>query len=280
MIQRIAVRLILEYKGRPLLLRRADGRPSILRKYELPGGRVLEGEQPEDALERCLREDLGLIIPLPLELTDVFTYHDIDDRDIQYAVILFASSIDYVERIFTLSGRYDKYIWYDESKIDIDDITDLSQTILKIQSPGILSSGRVKYPIVYSDGGSRGNPGLSAAGFVLVDRNGNIVDQGSQFLGVATNDVAEYQGLKLGLSAALRRGWQDIECRLDSTLVVDQMNGIHKPKDVIISGLYDDVCQLVNQFHKVRFRHVAREVNTLADGMVNKCLDDHQSSGV
>ena len=135
MIQRIAVRLILEYKGRPLLLRRADGRPSILRKYELPGGRVLEGEQPEDALERCLREDLGLITPLPLELTDVFTYHDIDDRDIQYAVILFTSSVDRVERIFTLSGRYDKYIWYDESKIDIDDITDLSQTILKIQSP-------------------------------------------------------------------------------------------------------------------------------------------------
>ena len=67
---------------------------------------------------------------------------------------------------------------------------------------------------------------------------------------------------------------------MDSTLVIDQMNGIHKPKDVIISRLYDDVCQLVNQFHKVRFRHIAREVNTLADGMVNKCLDDHQSSGV
>ncbi|HET6746531.1 MAG TPA: NUDIX domain-containing protein, partial [Candidatus Saccharimonadales bacterium] len=88
MNQRIAVRAIIRKDEKTLLLRRSTGRPSILGKFELPGGRLDYGEQPEDALARYLQKDAGLVIQTA-QLFDVLTYIDHDDRDIQYVFILY-----------------------------------------------------------------------------------------------------------------------------------------------------------------------------------------------
>lgn len=277
MIQRIATRLLLEHGGKPLLLRRADGRASILGKYELPGGRILEKEQPEEALRRYVTTDLGLGAMPKVELVDVFTYHDADDRDIQYAIILYRATVDDINRMIKLGAHYDKYVWYTSQKLSAAELTDLTQFVLEVQSPELFHPGRMRLPVIYTDGGSRGNPGPSAAGFVLVDREGLVIDQGNKFLGVSTNDVAEYEGVKLGLSTALKQGWKQAECRIDSMLVVNQINGVYKIKNDELWPLYHDIQQLIQQFEKVKFVHISRELNQMADGLVNKRLDEELS---
>ena len=278
MIQRIAARLLLTHNNKPLLLRRSDGRQTILGKYELPGGRIFADEQPEDALKRYLSEDLGIEEKLKLELQDVITYTDADDRDIQYAIIVYTSILPDKKRAIHLSQHYNKYIWYDPRDLPSDKLTGFTQSILGLDMPVRLKNNfnKSSTPLVYTDGGSRGNPGLSASGFVLVDETGTVVRQGGEFLGVTTNNQAEYQGVKLGLEAALDYGWRVIECRIDSMLVVNQLNGLYTIKNRELWPVYESVKELISKFEKVKFVHIPRELNQLADGMVNKTLDEEK----
>lgn len=284
MIQRIAVRLLLKRRGRPLLLRRSTGRESILGKYELPGGRVREGEQPEDALQRYLREDIGVREKLRLGLHDVLTYTDDDDRGIQYAVIVYRCSCPGGVDI-RLQQHYDKYTWYHGGRPDQERLTGLTRAILGVVADGSRatvadSEAESRLPVVYTDGGSRGNPGKSATGFVLFDESGDVVEQGGSFLGVTTNNQAEYQAVREGLEAALQRGWRAVEFRIDSLLVVNQLNGVYKVKNRDLWPVHEHIKELVSRFERVRFVHVSRELNQLADGMVNRILDEHENSSV
>lgn len=131
--------------------------------------------------------------------------------------------------------------------------------------------------ILYADGGSRGNPGPSAAGFVIVDDAGSehkILHEAGVYLGVTTNNQAEYQALKFGLEEARKIGIRTVHVRMDSMLVVNQMKGIFKVKNRDLWPIYDATKRLVNQFEKVTFTHVPRELNKLADAEVNKTLDE------
>lgn len=276
MIQRISVRILIEQNNRPLLIRRADGRPNILGKYELPGGRLVATEQPDDTAKRYLREDLGLYDRLKLELVDSITYIDADDRDIQYAVTLYRTAIGKNARV-SLSNHYDKYVWYRAGKPSPDRLTELSQIILGAEKPEVAVAGFGDYlpklPIVYTDGGSRGNPGPSAAGVALVDSMDQIVERGGEYLGITTNNQAEYQAVRVGLKMALARGWTSVELRADSLLVINQLKGIYKVKNRELWPIHDNTLQLIKQFDRVKFTHVPRELNQVADGMVNKTLD-------
>ncbi len=130
---------------------------------------------------------------------------------------------------------------------------------------------------LYSDGGSRGNPGPSASGFVLLDEHDKIlVDEGT-YIGVTTNNQAEYLALKLGLEAALKLGAQEVDCYMDSLLVVNQMRKIFKIKNRELWPIHDAIVELLPRFKKVRFTHVPREHNKLADKAVNRALDEHLS---
>src|SRR5688572_8487560 len=115
MNQRIAVRAIIRQDNKTLLLRRANGRPTILGKYELPGGRLDYGEQPEDSLARNLTDEAGLTIQTA-QLFDVLTYIDHDDRDLQYVFILYLVSLAGGSKVH-LSQNYDHYIWKTMSNI-------------------------------------------------------------------------------------------------------------------------------------------------------------------
>lgn len=281
MIQRISVRVVLRHRESCLLVRRADGRSSILGKYELPGGRVVAGEQPEDAAGRFLREDIGMPDAPELRLEDVLTYEDADDREIQYAVVVYSGEVSEVSRAVSLSSHYDKFVWYQAGKLDPGQITELGQLLLGVVPPVTdgaqkADTGRIEMrPTVYSDGGSRGNPGPSATGYVLVDAEGMVIDEGGEYLGITTNNQAEYQGVKLGLEKALAMGWRDFDFKVDSMLVANQLNGVYKVKNRELWPIHDHIKELLSQFDRVRFIHVPRELNQLADGMVNKILNQH-----
>ncbi len=126
---------------------------------------------------------------------------------------------------------------------------------------------------LYADGGSRGNPGPSASGFVLMDMNDHVFVEKGEYLGITTNNQAEYQALKFGLEEAHRLGVQEVNVFLDSLLVVNQMKGIFKVKNRDLYPIHEAIKQLCTQFKKVTFTHVPRELNKLADAMVNETLD-------
>lgn len=287
MIQRISVRICVSSGNRTLLVRRAEGRPSILGKYELPGGRVQEAEQPEDAARRHLVQNLGMSKSLQLQLDDAMTYVDSDDRTIQYAVIVYRAAVAKTKRSISLSPRYDKYVWYGSGRLEPGLITEVSQLILGAFSPIAPSQGQPQTisdrvdegVVVYTDGGSRGNPGPSAGGYVVMDGN-EVVDQGGEYLGITTNNQAEYHGVRLGLEAAVRLGVQSLEVRVDSMLVANQLNGIYKIKNRELWPVNERVRELVSQFKRVKFVHIPREMNQLADGMVNRTLDHQKSANM
>jgi ribonuclease HI len=139
----------------------------------------------------------------------------------------------------------------------------------------VTESTDIEHAIIYSDGGSRGNPGPSASGFVIMNDREHVIHEGGMYLGITTNNQAEYHGVRLALEKAKEMGVRTVDFRLDSLLVVNQVNGIYKIKNRELWPIHERIRELVADFDKVTFTHVRREFNQLADGMVNKILDAH-----
>jgi ribonuclease HI len=127
---------------------------------------------------------------------------------------------------------------------------------------------------VFTDGGSRGNPGPSASGFVILDMEDNILVDKGMYLGVTTNNQAEYTALKLALEECQKMGVLEVEVYMDSLLVINQMKGIFKVKNRDLWPIHDAIKRLARQFKKISFSHVPREFNKLADAAVNRALDE------
>ena len=123
------------------------------------------------------------------------------------------------------------------------------------------------------DGGSRGNPGPGALGYVLCDDKGYEVEARGEFLGVCTNNVAEYRSLIAGLVAAARHGVRTLVVRMDSELVVRQMLGQYKVKNEGLKPLHAEARVAATKVGAVRFESVPRDDNGRADGLVNEALD-------
>ena len=136
-----------------------------------------------------------------------------------------------------------------------------------------------KKVFLYADGGSRGNPGPSAAGFVIEDEAGQVIYSWNKYLGITTNNQAEYHGLIAALEWCREKQVQEIEVRLDSLLVVNQMKGIFKVKNRDLWTLYETAKTLKVQFSQIQFTHVPRALNARADLEVNKALDSMSGSG-
>ena len=126
---------------------------------------------------------------------------------------------------------------------------------------------------VFADGGSRGNPGPSASGYVVLDVEDKVLVEAGVYLGITTNNQAEYTALKLALEACRKLGAGEVQVYMDSMLVVNQMKGIFKIRNRELWPIHEAIKQLVQQFKHVSFQHVPREFNKLADTQVNKALD-------
>lgn len=132
--------------------------------------------------------------------------------------------------------------------------------------------------IVEADGGSRGNPGSAGYGALVRDAGtGEVLHETAAGIGVATNNVAEYRGLIAGLEAALTLGAEDVEVRMDSKLVVEQMSSRWKVKNADLQQLAGRAAALVRQLPRVRFTHIRRELNGHADRLANQAMDDQDA---
>ena len=126
---------------------------------------------------------------------------------------------------------------------------------------------------IFTDGGSRGNPGPAAAGVVIKNKRGQKVFARGFYLGHATNNVAEYEGVLYALHQAKKLGATELVIHSDSELLVRQINGQYKVKNPRLKELYQSTRQLLAEFSGYQVKHVRREYNTLADGLVNQALD-------
>jgi probable phosphoglycerate mutase len=128
--------------------------------------------------------------------------------------------------------------------------------------------------IVEADGGSRGNPGPAGYGAVVLDAaTEEVLAERAEAIGVATNNVAEYQGLIAGLRAARELGATEVEVRMDSKLVVEQMSGRWKVKHPALQPLAEAAAALVRELGPVRFGWVPRARNGRADALANRAMD-------
>jgi probable phosphoglycerate mutase len=134
--------------------------------------------------------------------------------------------------------------------------------------------------VVEADGGARGNPGPAGFGAVVRDADsGEVLAERLGFLGNTTNNVAEYSGLIAGLSAAAELGADEVDVRMDSKLVVEQMSGRWQIKHPGLRPLAAQAAALVRDFETVRFGWIPRERNKLADALANKAMDTGGSGG-
>ncbi len=127
--------------------------------------------------------------------------------------------------------------------------------------------------IIYSDGGSRGNPGPSATGIVIKNEQGEVLANYGESLGTQTNNFAEYSAIISGLKKAKELGATEVECIVDSKLVCEQLNRNWKVKEPTIQKLFIQAWNVMQGFKKVSIKHTLRAGNKEADAEVNKVLD-------
>ena len=127
--------------------------------------------------------------------------------------------------------------------------------------------------ILYCDGASRGNPGPSSYGYVVVSFEGEVLAKGCARIGITTNNVAEYQALVHGLKRCLDLGAREITIRSDSELMVRQLNGQYKVRAEQLKDLFKAAKTMLARFTKTHVAHVRREQNTVADALANEALD-------
>lgn len=128
--------------------------------------------------------------------------------------------------------------------------------------------------ITFTDGGSRGNPGLAAIGGVLYDANKNKIYSFGECIGVTTNNQAEYRALLKALEYAKKYKAEVVECYLDSELVVKQMKREYRVKDKDLAKIFVQIWNVAIFFKKISFHHIPREKNQESDALVNQALDN------
>jgi len=128
--------------------------------------------------------------------------------------------------------------------------------------------------VVHVDGGARGNPGPAAIAAVLADADGTILDERSETIGRATNNVAEYRAVLLGIERAVALGAAELELVGDSELIVKQVRGEYRVKDASLRELHSQVRAALAGFERWSIRHERRENNKQADAMASLALDD------
>jgi len=131
--------------------------------------------------------------------------------------------------------------------------------------------------VVNVDGGARGNPGPAAIGAVVQDAEGEVLEERGERIGTATNNVAEYRALLLGIERAADLGASELELIGDSELIVRQVKGEYKVKDATLRELHGEVMKALRPFESWSIQHVRREQNAEADRLVNQVLDGSEA---
>lgn len=243
-------------------------------KYELPSCQLSKSQQPQESIRQYLAEQLG-IRASGVSLFDAV--NNVKSSSGNRLDILFTVQIDTDEEI----TKSPNVIW--QPKVDKTDVIEgdsfrhlcnfwgLENRKSDFEEKFLVSSEITH--VVYSDGGSRGNPGHSAAAYVLYNHEGERLKEGGEYLGITTSTVAEYTAVKLAMEAALEVGAESLECRIDNMAVVNQMNAVYVVSNRDLWPIHENIISLVKRFKRVSFVHINRELNTEADRLVNRILD-------
>lgn len=287
MKQRIRVTAICKNGDEILLLKRAGGRIEGSLNFELPTGKIIFGEQPEEAMARVIYENLG-VQASSIQLADVVTFTGLRDSSEQGNLfIVFEVQLQDVT-IKLAPDRYSAYKWIKQNETTSVVLAEESLMVLQITATktGTLSTKIVQvgetdkqvlpasdFATIYTDGGSRGNPGPSGLGYYIIGPDGKELKRGGEFLGFSSSRLAEYYGLKEGLEQAIELGLKRVHFKSDSLMMVNQMNGIYKVKNPDLMQVYNDVLKLLSNLEAYSFTHVPRELNQEADAEVNRVID-------
>ncbi|NDK19525.1 ribonuclease HI family protein [Candidatus Gracilibacteria bacterium] len=129
--------------------------------------------------------------------------------------------------------------------------------------------------LIYTDGGARFNPGPAGIGVFIADENGKPLERRHKYLGIATNNQAEYQGALHGIRRGIELGATEIELRMDSNLVIEQLSGNFKIKNPELKIIFSEIQELLrNWTGKIQYIHIRRELNKEADRLSNVAMDE------
>lgn len=282
--QRIVVSGVLEQDGQYLIVQRAEHETFLPGKYEFPGGKVEFGESAEDALVREFLEETGIEVVVG-DVIRSFTFLSNEDSRHSVEFVYFVRPKNEGVTDVVLGNDHQNHAWTSMSDLQQYDMTD--EIVKTFKALGYQEKSEQKTLMlddkkatddtmhIYTDGGSRGNPGPSATGYVLMTPDEQIIEEGGEYLGITTNNQAEYQAVKLALEAAEKYHPKKIRFFIDSLLVVNQMNGTYKIKNRDLWPIHENIKELMRNFEDVTFTHVRREFNKLADGKVNEVLDSY-----
>ena len=295
MKQRIRVSAICKKGGDILLLKRAGGRiDGVEVDFELPTGKIIFGEQPEEAMARVLYEHTG-VKTASLQLMDVVTFTSLEGASqLGSLYIIYEVKIDDSATVKITSERYSAYKWtplnettnypLDEATMMVLQITstkgvEVHSKLRRIGDEGTNNLPASDAATIYTDGGSRGNPGPSGIGYYIVGADGREIKRGGEFLGMSNSRLAEYYGLKEGLEQAIELGLKRVNFMSDSLMMVNQLNGVYQVKNLDLMQVYSDVLGLLSKLDSYSFTHIPREQNKEADAEVNRVIDENTARG-
>ena len=294
MKQRIRVSAICRKDGDILLLKRAGGRiDDAEADFELPTGKIIFGEQPEEAMARVLYENTG-VKTASLQLTDAVTFTSLEgSSQLGSLYIIYEVKLDEGASVKVTSERYSSYKWIPIAETTNYPLEQATMMVLQITSTkgaeihskirhvgdGKIAAATGDFATIYTDGGSRGNPGPSGLGYYILGPDGREIKRGGEFLGMSNSRLAEYYGLKEGLEQAIELGLKRVNFMSDSLMMVNQMNGVYQVKNLDLMQVYSDVLGLLSKLESYSFTHVPREQNKEADAEVNRVIDENTMHG-
>lgn len=274
--QTIFVNALIHNASQQVLVVRRSASDRFLPGYlELPGGRVHPGESLEHALKRKLSTELAIGSEVPLYYTSLAA----TNKHGSYVRAVYEVAYSQADPI-QLSKVHNEYVWVNYSDVPNEKITTDTQKILQQylgERRDYFKKDENTTLSIFTDGGSRGNPGPSASAYVIYNKFNEILESGGSYIGITSNNQAEYTAVLLALKAARQFAGQadTILFNIDSLLVVNQMNGLYKIKNRELWPINQQIRELMAEFKQVQFNHIPRENNTAADTKVNEILDAH-----
>lgn len=268
MEQKNNIFIIVQYEGKILIERSKQ-------LWKLPQTEVRPGISPEEAIGVFFQKKFSIVVETP-ELLDVYFNDDgviiiyKVDLDQKHYLKLTSSKKD----VFWWGGMYGDRQFNEKTRYIIDFLLKrkrLNFSILQQQEEIIPQQ---KY-VIYTDGGSRGNPGHSAIGYVIYDDNETVVEQCGQYIGISVSAVAEYRAVLRALEVANELGIKKIELRVDNLMIVKQINGEYSIKNRELWPIHERILKIITKFDEFHVAHVKREFNEVADQLVNDTLDNH-----
>ena len=275
MKQRIRVVAIIKNGDKVLVLKRNRGRSETPVFWELPTGKIKFGEQPEEAIARTLEEYVEITL-ISIRLKDAITFvalegsSRLDNLYIIYEVITKDKAnpkIRYTSYKF-INDFINSGVHLNSASNAVLEIEDEKSSINRTSHRETASAATINV-----DGASRGNPGPSGIGYVIKDATGNIVERGGEFIGFTTSRSAEYFAMKKGIERAIELKIKSAQFISDSLMMVNQLNGVMKPKNQDIIPIYNNIQDLLKNFDSISFTHVPRLENSAADKEANRAID-------